>query len=146
MTATYLRDRPVGELLGQFASETATLIGYEMELTRAEIGEQTQKAKAGLGMFAAAAMLGLAGLGALTAFAVAALDEAMATWLAALIVGAVLLAIAGILAMVGRNRVRAISSPVPDRALQSIRNDLDAVQDGLQAGRTENGGGAHDGA
>jgi hypothetical protein len=146
MTATRLRERPIGELLGRFASETSTLIGYEMELARAEIGEQTQKAKAGAGMFGAAAALGLAGLGALTACAIAALAEVMDTWLAALIVGVALLAIAGALALAGKSRVKAISAPVPERTVDSMRSDLGAVQSGLQAGRHDNGGGMTNGA
>lgn len=145
MSPTDMRERPVGDLLGHFAAETATLIGLEMELARAEVGQQVTRAKAGAGMFAAAAVLGLAALGALTACAVVALAEAMPTWLAALIVGAALLAVAAALAMAGRARVRRLAMPVPERAIDGIRSDIDAVQDGVTAGRNHEGG-THDGA
>lgn len=140
MSAMDARERPVGDLLGDFAAETATLIGLEMELARAEVGQQVTRAKAGAGMFAGATMLGLAGLGALTACLVAALDEGMPTWLAALIVGAALLVIAGALAMAGRSRMRRLAMPVPERAIENIRMDIDAVQDGVASGRNDDGG------
>jgi hypothetical protein len=133
--ATRLRQRSIGELLSSFAHDTATLMSQEIELAKAEVGIQAKRAGAGAGLFGAAAVLALAGLGALTACAVIALALAIDAWLAALIVGAALLIVAGLLALAGRSRVKALAPPVPERALQSVKRDLEAVQEGVQAGR-----------
>lgn len=146
-----LRERGIGELLASFAQDTTTLLSQEVELARAEVAIQANRAKAGAGLFGAAAVIGLAALGALTACAIIALALVLDPWLAALIVGAALLAVAGMLALAGRSRTKQIAPPVPERALEGLRRDAAAVQEGVQAGRheertTANGGGASHGA
>src|SRR5688500_16317943 len=94
-----MRDRPIGELLKQLANETTTLVRQELELAKAEMTEKGKQAGLGAGMFGGAGASALLGLGALTAAAIAALDTGMALWLAALILAAVWLAVAGVLAL-----------------------------------------------
>jgi hypothetical protein len=136
-TQQRMRERPIGDLLGSFAHETTTLMSQEIELARAEIGVQVKRAGTGAGLFGAAAALGLLGLGALTACAIVALALVMDAWLAALIVGAALLVVAGVVALIGRSRVRQVAPPVPERALRSVREDIDAVQSGVRSGRDD---------
>jgi hypothetical protein len=145
-TAERLRERGIGELLGDFANETTDLLGKEMELARAEIGIQVKKAGTGAGLFGAAAVFALLGLGALTACAIIALALVMDAWLAALIVGAAMLVVAGIFALAGRSKVKALAPPVPERAIGEMKRDIASVQEGVQAGRHTNGGGEHHGA
>ena len=141
MSSTRMRERPIGELLVSFASDTTDLLSKEIELARAEVGAQVKRAESGAGLFGVAAALGLAGLGALTACAVIALALTLDAWLAALIVGGALIVVAGIFGLAGRARLRAVTSPVPERALQSVRDDISAVQEGVQAGRDDDGRG-----
>lgn len=141
--AARLRGRPVGELLGDFTHETATLISQEMELARAEVGEQVSRATRGATLFGVAAALGLAALGALTACAIIALALTLDAWLSALIVGGALLVVALIAATIGRSRLKAVAPPVPERALESVKRDLQVVQEGVQAGRETDGGTSH---
>jgi Putative Actinobacterial Holin-X, holin superfamily III len=144
--AERLRARGIGELLGDFANETTELLSKEIELARAEVGIQAKRAGAGAGLFGGAAVLGLLGLGALTACAIAALALVMDVWLAALIVGAALLVVAGILALAGKSKVKQVAPPVPERAIGEMKRDIATVQEGVQAGRHTNGGGDHHGA
>lgn len=139
--AERLRERGIGELLGDFASETSDLLSKEIELARTEIGIQVKQAGAGAGLFGAAAVFGLLGLGALTACAIVALALVMDAWLAALIVGAALLVVAGILALAGRSKVKQVAPPVPERAIGEMKRDIATVQEGVQAGRGVNGNG-----
>lgn len=141
--ANALRERPVGELLSTFVQDSTALLGQEIELARAEIGLQVDRARNGAVLFAAAAVLLLAGVGALTACGVLALALVVDSWLAALIVGGALLPVAGGLALAGRTRMKALAAPVPERAMRSIREDIGAVQEGVQAGRETNGGEGH---
>jgi uncharacterized membrane protein YqjE len=119
-----LRERPVGELLKQLSEETTTLVRKELELAKAEVSEKGKKAGAGAGMFGGAGVAAFLGLGAVTAALIVALDGAMALWLAALIVGLIWLAIAGVLALQGRNKVQEASPPVPEQATESVKEDV----------------------
>jgi len=122
---TELRDRPIGELLKQLSEETTTLVRQELELAKAEVTEKGKKAGTGAGMFGGAGVAAFLGLGAITAAAIAALDLAMATWLAALIVGLIWLAVAGVLALQGRNKVQEATPPVPEQATESVKEDVE---------------------
>ena len=65
------------------------------------------------------------GFGALTACLVLALDTAMAAWLAALIVAVVYGAIAGVLALMGKNKIQEAGPPVPEQAAESVKEDIE---------------------
>lgn len=119
-----LRERPIADLLRQLANETTTLVRQELELAKAEMREKAGKAGPGFGMWGAAGAAGLLSAGSLTAFLILALDGVMPNWLAALIVGLVYAAIAGVLYMNGKRRVEEVGSPVPDKTIQSVKEDV----------------------
>ena len=79
-------------------------------------------------MFGAAGLLALYGVGVLIATAILALALAIDAWLAALIVGVVLLAAAGIAALLGKKRVKEAAPPVPTMAVENVKQDVDAVR------------------
>ena len=120
-----LRERSIGELLKQLPQETTTLVRQELELAKAEMAQKGKQAGVGAGMFGGAGVSALLGLGALTAAAIAALDAAMPLWLAALIVGLVWLAVAGVLALQGRTKVQAATPPVPEQTQESVKEDVE---------------------
>jgi len=119
-----LRDRPIGELLKELANETTTLVRQELDLAKAEMREKAGKAGPGFGMWGAAGVAGLLALGSLTAFLILALDGAMPNWLAALIVGLVYAAIAGVLYVRGKQRVEEAGSPVPEKTIETVKEDV----------------------
>jgi uncharacterized membrane protein YqjE len=118
------RDQSIGELVKDLATQTSTLVRQELDLAKAEMTERGKRAGKGAGMLGAAALVGLLAAGALTACLIAALDGAMATWLAALIVTVVYAAIAGTLAMTGRKQIREATPPVPEQAIDSVKEDV----------------------
>ena len=119
-----LHERPVGELLKQLANETTTLVRQELELAKAEMRDKAGKAGLGFGMWGAAGVTALLAAGALTAFLILALDGAMPNWLAALIVGLVYAAIAGVLYLRGKQRVEEAGSPVPEKTIETVKEDV----------------------
>jgi uncharacterized membrane protein YqjE len=119
-----LKERSIGELLTQLSQETTTLVRQELELAKAELTEKGKEAGKGAGMFGGAGLLGLLAAGALTACIIAALDTAMPLWLAALIVAVVYGAIAGVLALQGRDRVKRATPPVPEQTIDSTKEDV----------------------
>lgn len=119
-----MRDRPIGELLKELANETTTLVRQELDLAKAEMREKAGKAGPGFGMWGAAGVTGLLALGSLTAFLILALDGAMPNWLAALIVGLVYSTIAGVLYVRGKHRVEEAGSPVPEKTIETVKEDV----------------------
>ena len=77
-------------------------------------------------------VLAFYGGGALIAAAIAGLATVMSVWLASLIVGVVLLAVAGVLALVGRKQIQHAQPPVPEQAVEGLKQDVEAVKGGLQ--------------
>ena len=131
-----LRERPVGELLRQLAQETTTLVRQELELAKAEVSQKGKKAGLGIGILGAAGVVALLALGALTAFFILALDGVMPAWLAALIVALVYGAIAGVLALVGRERVQEVGKPIPEQTVETVKEDVEWAKTQMQSDRT----------
>jgi hypothetical protein len=78
----------------------------------------------------------LLALGALTACFILALAEAMDGWLAALIVTLAYGAIAGILALTGKRKLREATPPVPEQAKESVREDVERMKERAKAARS----------
>jgi Putative Actinobacterial Holin-X, holin superfamily III len=119
-----LRDHSISELVKDLANETSTLVRQEIELAKAEMTDRGKRAGKGAGMLAAGAVVALLAFGALTAGLIAALDLAMPTWLAALIVTVVYGAIAAVLVQIGRKQVQEAAPPVPEETIESVKEDV----------------------
>ena len=130
-----LRDRPVGDLVKDATEQAQTLVRQEIELAKAELGEKGKKAGIGAGMFGGAGLFGLFAFGALTAAAIGAVDLLVPFWAAALIVAALYGAIAGVLALTGKNKVQQATPPVPEETVESVKEDVAWTKQRAQAGR-----------
>src|SRR5918998_4606135 len=113
-----LRERPISDLVKQLAGQTSTLVRQEIDLAKAEMSEKASVAGKGAGLLGGAAVIGLLAAGALTACLILVLDEVVPDWLAALIVAIVFGVIAAVLALQGRNRIRAATPPVPEQTVE----------------------------
>jgi hypothetical protein len=128
-------DSSVAELVKQLSEQTSRLVRDEMELAKAELSVKGKRAGLGAGLFGGAGVSGLYALGALTAAVIALLSTAMATWLAALIVAVVWAAIAGVMALVGKQKVEEAVPPVPERTVESVKEDVQWTKARAQQGR-----------
>jgi len=117
-------DRPVGELLKELSEQTTTLVRQELELAKLELTEKGKQAGIGAGMFGGAGIVGFYAVGALTACLILALATAVDGWLAALIVAAVYGAVAGVLALSGKSKVKQAVPPTPEQAVDSVKEDV----------------------
>jgi uncharacterized membrane protein YqjE len=127
-------DRGVSDLVKDLSQQTSTLVRQELELARAELTQTGKQAGIGLGMFGAAGLFGFFAFAALTTAIIAVLGTAMDTWIAALIVAAVYGAIAGVLALTGKNKVQDATPPV-EQTTDSVKEDVRFVREHAQAGR-----------
>jgi uncharacterized membrane protein YqjE len=121
--ATDARDRGIGELVKDLASQTSTLVRQEIQLAQAEVTEKGKVAGKGAGMLAGAAVAGLLALGALTAALIALLDKAMAIWVAALIVMALWAIVAAVLAKAGQKALQRATPPAP-QTVETVKEDI----------------------
>ena len=115
----------MAELVRQLSDQTTTLVRQEIELAKAEMSAKGKQVGIGAGAFGGAGVVGLYAFGAITACLILALSTAMAGWLAALIVGVVYAAVAGVLALVGKKKTQAGAPPVPERAISSTKEDVE---------------------
>lgn len=121
--ANELRSHSTGELVKQLSEQTTTLVRKEIELAKAELSEKGKVAGQGAGLFGGAAVVGLLALGVLTAMILALLDKAMDFWVAALIVTVLYGAIAAVLAMSGRDRVKQATPPA-EQTVETVKEDV----------------------
>ena len=131
-----LRDRPIGDLVKQLAGQTSTLVKQELDLAKAEMSQKASIAGKGAGLLGGAAVVGLLAAGALTACLILALSEVIPDWLAALIVALLMGAVAAVLALQGRNRIRAATPPVPEQTVETVKEDVEWAKTQRPSART----------
>lgn len=120
----------VGALVNDLTQQVPELIRSELRLAQAEMAQKGKQAGIGIGMFSAAGLLAFFGLAALIAAAIAALSLAIPVWASALIVAAVLLAVAGGVALAGKKKVAAAAPVKPERAIGGVKEDIETVKGG----------------
>jgi uncharacterized membrane protein YqjE len=124
-----LSEQSVGDLVQELTQQTATLVRQEMGLAQVELQVKGKRAGIGAGMFGGAGLVALYGVGAVIAAVIVLLATATPPWVSALIVGVVLLATAGILALLGRRQVEQATPPKPERAMESMQQDVEHVKE-----------------
>ena len=131
-----LTDRSTGELLKQLSNETTTLVKQEIDLMKAELAEKAKPAGLGAGMFGAAGLFGVGAFLALTAFFIALIDGALPIWAAALIVAAVYAAIAAVLVLTGKQKVKDATPVAPEQTMESVKEDVQWAKTRARSGMT----------
>ena len=126
----------VGELVSRASEQLTTLVRDEMRLAQTELAQKGRRSAVGFGLFGGAGAVGWFGVGALVAAAILGLSLVVAPWLAAVIVGVVLLLIASVLAMIGKREVSQATPVLPQESMQNVRRDVEAVKEGLHHDRS----------
>jgi len=115
-------ERSLSTLLSDLAGETVELFRQELTLFKTELQEKASRAGIGAAALAAAALIAFSGWLFLLLAAVYALAIVVPPWASALIVAVLVLAIAGVLALIGKSRMRT-DALTPERTLRSLRED-----------------------
>ncbi len=108
-----MADQPVGDIIKAITDDVKLLVRDEVQLAKAELIPAAKNAGIGAGMFGAAGYFAICALSILyfaAAFGLSATFD-WDYWLSFLIVGVVLLALAGILAAIGLSRVKKVKAP-----------------------------------
>ena len=125
-------DASVGNLIKAMSADLSRLVRDEIQLAQTEISAKVKQAGVGVGAFGGAGVLALYGIAVLIAAAVLGLAVVLPPWLAALIVGVVVLAIAGVVALVGKKKVSEAAPVVPERTVASVKEDVAEIKESIQ--------------
>jgi xanthine/uracil permease len=125
-------NRSIGSLLGDLGRQVSTLVRKEIELARLEVTSGVARAGKAAAVAGAGGALVYAGLLTLLAAAVLGLIETgMAAWLAAFLVGIVVLLIGIGLTSSGMARMRAVEL-APKQTAETVRENVEFVKEQMQ--------------
>ena len=122
-------DRPIGDLAKQLSEQVSRLVREELRLAQVEMTHKGKRVGLGAAMFGGGGVVALYGVAAILAAAVLLLAKVMPAWGGALIVGGVLLAVAGILAVLGRRQVSQATPAVPQQTVDSVKADVEEIKE-----------------
>jgi uncharacterized membrane protein YqjE len=122
-------EQTTGELVKELSQQVSRLVREELKLAQIEMSRKGKQAGIGAGMLGGAGIVALYGVGCLLACVIIAISGAVAAWLAALIVGAALMAVAGIAALMGRARLRRATPGMPEQALGNVKADVEEIKE-----------------
>lgn len=120
-------DPSIVGLLRQLSREVPALFTKELALAKAELQNSLSSLKTGIAAVAGGAIVLLAGFIILLMSAVYGLSTVMAPWLAALIVGVVVVAIGFAMLQSGKKQFDP-SHLKPDRTLDALNKDQEAMR------------------
>ncbi len=120
-------ERSLGELFGDLAGQTGLLVREEVALAKAELTQSATRAGKEIGVLVIGGAVAYAGLLALLAAVILGLATALPAWLAALIVGLVVVGIGALLLQRGRGALAHLDL-APRQTLATLAADVDAVK------------------
>jgi hypothetical protein len=123
------QDSSTSELVRQMSEQVTSLVRNELRLAQLEMTSKGKRAGLGVGAFGGGGILALYGIGCLLAAAIIGLATVVAAWLAALIIGAVVLIIAASAAWFGRAQLSNATPPVPQQAAASVKEDVQEIRE-----------------
>ena len=122
-------ERSLGDLFSDLTRETSTLLRREVQLAKAELTQSATEAMRGIGVLAAGGAVAYAGLlFVLLAVVFGLITAGLEPWLAALIVGLVVVAIGAVLVL----RARASLKPAnlaPQKTVETLKDDTAWVKE-----------------
>jgi hypothetical protein len=110
------------------AEHASAIARLELELAGLELKAKVTAFAVGIALVVAAAVFGLFMLGWLFATLTAALETFLPTWLSLLIVTLLLGGLAAVLGLIGINRIKKGTPPVPEQAIREAKLTTEAIK------------------
>lgn len=117
-----IHERSIGDIFRDIAGSIQGIIRSEIKLAKIEMADSARHARSAAVSLSIGGLLGLYAMGFLLLAAMFALEVVLPAWLAALIVGGLLLIGAGIGLGAGRARWKAVHAP--QKTMQTVKEDL----------------------
>ncbi|MGQ7295206.1 phage holin family protein [Quadrisphaera sp. KR29] len=119
-------ERTIGQLVADASRDLSALVRAEIALAKSEITAEVKQGAIGAGLFVGAAVFGAAG-GLFVLLAIAwLLSEWLPYWAGFGIVAVVLLLVAGVLAVIGRGRIKKVGAP--ERTIATSKQSVEALK------------------
>ena len=126
------QDRPIGQLVSDVTQQITRLVRDEMRLAAVELQQKGKRLSVGAGLLGGAGVLAFYGGAALVTAVIAGLATQLVLWLAALIVGVVVLGVAGVLALAGKRQAQRAGPLMPEKAAVSVKTDIKIIKEGMR--------------
>ena len=124
---TRAEKRSLISLITSLPSLLVELVKSELEQLKAELLHKLKHAGIGIGFLAAAAVFAFFAAGVFTAAAILGLAVVVPGWLAALIVGVLLLIIVAVFVLLGINQLKK-GDPEPTETIASVKRDVRVIK------------------
>jgi hypothetical protein len=128
------RDGGLQAAVHEVAERARALTRLEVELASLELRRKTAAVGAGAALIAAGGVVALFAAGFVLATVAVALAIVLPTWLALLVVGGTLVALAAVLIAIGSSRLRRGVPPIPEQALEEAKLTGAALTTGRNGG------------
>jgi len=116
-------ERSIGELLGDLMQQTGTLVRQEVKLATTELSDKASRVGKDIGALAVGGAVAYAGFLALLAAIIIGLGQlGLPWWIAALIVGVVVVAIGGLMVQKGLTALKH-QNMMPQQTITSLKED-----------------------
>ena len=122
--------RPVSSLLSDAINQLSRLVRGEVALAKAEVAQNLRNAGLGIGLLVGAAILGLVALNVLAAALVVLIAHWTGPGWASLIVGVLIIAVAGLLAMRGLASLKP-ENLAPTRTVRNVQADARTIKENV---------------
>jgi hypothetical protein len=129
-TPPVTRPPTLGNLVEQLSEQATRLVRAEIALAKEELAGKAKRSGIGAGLLAFAGVIVFYAVGVLIWSGVIGLSHAWPLWLSALVVGAAMVVLAGILAVVGAKLVQRAATK-PD-AVDRVKTDISTVRASLK--------------
>jgi uncharacterized membrane protein YqjE len=116
--------RSFADVVKDIIATVQELIRSEVRLAKAEFREEAGKAMAAGKMIAVGGVLALFAVGFILLTVMFALENVVANWAAALIVGVAVGVVAGVLLLTGKQRFTQVS-PTPEKTIESVKENVE---------------------
>jgi len=121
--ATRGEERSLGELFGDLARDTGTLVRQEVDLARTELTQKASRAARDLGFLAVGGLVVYAGfLGVLAAVVLGLVAAGLDAWAAALLVGVVVAVVGAVLVQRGLSALKR-EELAPRQTVETLKED-----------------------
>ncbi len=121
-------ERSLGELFSELARETSTLVRQEVDLAKTEMSEKASRVGKNVGFLAAGGAVAYAGLLAILAAVIVVLDTFLPLWLAALLVGLVVVGVGYFLVKKGLDALKS-EDVAPRQTIETLKEDQQWIKD-----------------
>jgi hypothetical protein len=123
-----IEERPLSELFSDLVTETSNLVRNEVALARVELTEKASKIGKNVGSLVIGGAVAYAGVLAIGAAVIMLLSRVMPNWLAALIVGLIVVCVAWLMISKAITELRKVELK-PEETVESVKEDAQWIKD-----------------